>query len=131
MQGMISEISEGVIISVETFYQPDYSNPANHEFMFAYRITIENSNAFPVELHRRHWFIHDSDGSHKEVEGEGVVGVQPQINPGASYQYISGCNLRSEMGKMYGTYLMENLNNGKQFTVNIPAFKMVVPYKMN
>ena len=69
---MISEISEGVVISVETFYQPDYSNPTNHEFMFAYRITIENSNAFPIKLHRRHWFISDSDGSNKEVEGEGV-----------------------------------------------------------
>ncbi len=128
---MISEISEGVVISVETFYQPDYSNPTNHEFMFAYRITIENSNAFPIKLHRRHWFISDSDGSNKEVEGEGVVGVQPQINPGESYQYISGCNLRSEMGKMSGSYLMENINTGKQFSVNIPAFKMVVPYKMN
>ncbi|MEI7471471.1 MAG: Co2+/Mg2+ efflux protein ApaG [Ferruginibacter sp.] len=128
---MISEISEGVVISIETFYQPDYSNPANHEFMFAYRITIENSNAFPIKLHRRHWFISDSDGSNKEVEGEGVVGVQPQINPGESYQYISGCNLRSEMGKMSGRYLMENINTGKQFSVNIPAFKMVVPYKMN
>ena len=128
---MISEISEGVVISVETFYQPDYSNPTNHEFMFAYPITIENSNAFPIKLHRRHWFISDSDGSNKEVEGEGVVGVQPQINPGESYQYISGCNLRSEMGKMSGSYLMENINTGKQFSVNIPAFKMVVPYKMN
>ncbi len=128
---MISEISEGVIISVETFYQPDYSNPTNHEFMFAYRITIENSNAFPIKLRRRHWFISDSDGSNKEVEGEGVVGVQPQINPGETYQYISGCNLRSEMGKMSGSYLMENINTGNQFSVNIPVFKMVVPYKMN
>jgi ApaG protein len=128
---MVSKISEGVTISVETFYQPDYSNPANNEFMFAYRITIENNNTFPVKLLRRHWHINDSDGSHKEVEGEGVVGVQPQINPGNNYQYISGCNLRSEMGKMHGTYLMENINSKKQFRVLIPAFEMVVPYKMN
>lgn len=128
---MVSKISEGVTISVETFYQPDYSNPANNEFMFAYRITIENNNIFPIKLLRRHWHINDSDGSHKEVEGEGVVGIQPQINPGKNYQYISGCNLRSEMGKMHGTYLMENSNTQKQFRVLIPAFEMVVPYKMN
>jgi ApaG protein len=117
---MISKISEGITISVETYYQPDYSNPVNSEFMFAYRITIENNNAFPVKLLRRHWHIYDSNGSLREVEGEGVVGVQPQINPGESYQYVSGCNLRSEIGKMYGTYLMENINNKKPFDVIIP-----------
>jgi ApaG protein len=128
---MISKISEGVNIIVENFYQPDYSNPASSEYMFAYRITIENNNTFPVKLLRRHWFIYDATGSLREVEGEGVVGVQPQINPGQKYQYISGCNLRTEMGKMYGTYLMENSNNKKQFNVIIPAFEMTVPFKMN
>ena len=57
---MISKISEGITISVETYYQPEYSNPVNSEFMFAYRITIENNNAFPVQLLRRHWYIYDS-----------------------------------------------------------------------
>ena len=128
---MISKISEGITISVETYYQPDYSNPVNSEFMFAYRITIENSNTFPVKLLRRHWHIYDSNGSMREVEGEGVVGVQPQINPGDSYQYVSGCNLRTEMGKMYGTYLMENINNNKTFDVLIPAFEMTAPFKHN
>ena len=125
------KITEGVKISVETFYQPDYSNPVNNEFMFAYRITIENNNSFPVKLLRRHWHIYDSDGSLREVEGEGVVGVQPQINPGESYQYVSGCNLKTEMGKMSGTYLMENINNRKTFDATIPSFEMNVPYKMN
>ncbi len=128
---MISKISEGINISVETFYQPDYSNPVSSEYMFSYRITIENNNSFPVKLLRRHWNIFDSTGSQREVEGEGVVGVQPQINPGEKYQYISGCNLRTEMGKMHGTYLMENINNKKQFDVTIPAFEMTVPFKMN
>ncbi len=128
---MISKISEGIKVSVETFYQPEYSNPAESEFMFAYRITIQNSNAYAVKLLRRHWYIYDATGSLREVEGEGVVGVQPQINPGEEYQYISGCNLRTEMGKMYGTYLMENPNSGKQFDVTIPAFEMTVPFKMN
>lgn len=128
---MISKISEGITISVETYYQPEYSNPVNSEFMFAYRITILNSNAYPVKLLRRHWHINDSNGSLREVEGEGVVGVQPQINSGESYQYISGCNLRSEIGKMYGTYLMENINSKKEFKVIIPAFDMCAPFKLN
>jgi ApaG protein len=128
---MVSKISEGVTISVETFYQPDYSNPQSSEFMFAYRITIENNNSFPVKLLRRHWFIFDSDATHREVEGEGVIGNQPEINSGEKYQYISGCNLRTELGKMHGTYTMENLNNKKLFSVHIPAFEMTVPFKLN
>jgi ApaG protein len=128
---MISKISEGITISVETYYQPEYSNPVNSEFMFAYRITIENNNLFPVKLLSRHWHIHDSNGSLREVEGEGVVGVQPQINPGESYQYVSGCNLRSEIGKMHGTYLMENVNTQKPFNVMIPSFVMCAPFKLN
>ena len=128
---MISKISEGVTISVETFYQPEYSNPLTNEFMFAYRITIENNNPFTVQLLRRHWYIFDSNAEHREVEGEGVIGVQPLINPGEKYQYVSGCNLRSEMGKMHGIYFMENSHNKKTFLVNIPAFEMIVPLKLN
>jgi ApaG protein len=128
---MVSKVTEGVTVSVETYFQPDYSNPVNGEFMFAYRITIENNNAFPVRLLRRHWQIFDSNASHREVEGEGVVGVQPLINAGEQYQYISGCNLKTEMGKMHGTYLMEDLSQKKQFEVKIPVFDMVVPFKMN
>ena len=128
---MVSKISEGVTISVETFYQPEHSNPENSEYMFAYRITIENNNVFPVQLLRRHWYIFDSNATHREVEGEGVVGVQPRINPGEKYQYISGCNLRTEIGKMHGTYFMENKSTKKTFLVNIPSFEMTVPFKLN
>ena len=128
---MQTTTTEGVKISVETFYQPDYSQPLSNEFMFAYRITLENHNSFPIKLHRRNWQIFDSNGTHREVEGEGVVGVQPILKPGESYQYVSGCNLRTEMGKMKGTYQMENLNNKKMFEVDIPAFEMIVPMKYN
>ena len=128
---MVSKISEGIKISVETYYQPDYSNPVNNEFMFAYKITIENNNTFSVKLLSRHWYIYDSNSSVREVEGEGVVGVQPQINPGELYQYISGCNLRTEIGKMHGTYLMENITNKKTFSVVIPSFQMSTPFKLN
>jgi len=128
---MVSKISEGVEISVETFYQSDYSNPSNHEFMFAYRITLENHNSFAVQLLRRQWYIFDSNGEDREVEGEGVVGVQPVLQPGEQFQYVSGCNLKTEMGKMHGYYTMENQNNKTQFNVNIPAFEMIVPFKNN
>lgn len=128
---MISKISEGVKISVETFYQPEYSNPINFEFMFAYRITIENNNNFPVKLLTRHWYIYEGTGTSREVQGDGVVGVQPEIEPGNSYQYVSGCNLKSELGKMSGSYLFENINNKKLFEVSIPSFEMQVPFKLN
>ena len=76
---MANKISEGVEIDVETFYQPDYSNPVAGEHMFAYRITIWNHNNFPVKLHRRQWHIFDSNGSHREVEGEGVKCTEATI----------------------------------------------------
>ncbi len=128
---MISKISEGVEISVESFYQQDYSNPTQSEYMFAYRITIENHNAYSVKLHSRHWHIFDSDGTYREVQGEGVVGIQPVINAGDNYQYVSGCNLHTEMGRMQGTYQMENLHTKEMFDVNIPAFEMITPFKYN
>ncbi len=128
---MVSKISEGVEVSVEVFYQNDYSNPMNQDYMFAYRVSVENHNGFAVKLLRRHWFIFDSNGEHREVEGEGVIGIQPVLKPSEQYQYVSGCNLKTEMGKMHGTYLMENQNNKEQFYVNIPAFEMIVPFKNN
>ena len=128
---MISKISGGVTISVETFYQPEYSNPINCEFMFAYQITIENNNPFPVKLLSRHWFIRDSNGSIREVEGEGVVGMQPTIVTAGSYRYTSGCNLRSEIGRMHGTYLLENTHTHHTFSVSIPAFDLHAPFKLN
>jgi ApaG protein len=128
---MISKVSRGVKVSVETYYQPEYSNPLSSEYMFAYKITIENNNDFSIRLVSRHWYIYDSNGSMREVQGDGVVGVQPIIAPGNSYQYVSGCNLRSEMGKMNGSYQIENLNNKKTFDVIIPSFEMHAPFKMN
>jgi ApaG protein len=116
---------------VEQFYQPDYSNPVQQEFMFAYRVTIENNNSFPVQLLRRHWFIQDSNTEQREVEGEGVIGVQPVIAPQSQYQYISGCNLKSELGQMFGTYLMVNVHSREQFSVKIPVFQMEAPFKRN
>lgn len=131
LHNIVSKSSAGVKISVEVFYQSEYSNPTNNEFMFAYKVTIENGNSFAIKLMRRHWFIFDGAGNEREVEGEGVIGMQPIIQPNTSYTYISGCNLRTEMGKMYGTYQMENIQTNSHFTVQIPLFEMIVPFKLN
>jgi ApaG protein len=128
---MQTAITRGVKVSVETFYQPDYSSPLSGEFAFAYRITITNQSEHAVQLLRRHWFIVDATGDQKEVEGEGVVGQQPMLEPGFSYQYISGCNLRTEIGKMYGTYLMQRISDGKMFYVTIPVFLLTASNKLN
>lgn len=128
---MVSKISEGVNVSVETFYQAEFSNAANSEFMFAYKVTIENTNTYPVKLLSRHWVVFDSNGIKREVEGEGVIGMQPIINPAEKYQYISGCNLNTDIGKMSGSYLFQNILNKRTFSVAIPSFEMYTPFKLN
>jgi ApaG protein len=128
---MISEVTHGIKVIVETFYHREHSDYYNSQFVFAYRITIENESEYAIKLLRRHWFIFDSVGEHKEVEGEGVVGKQPVIQPGEHHQYISGCTLKSEMGTMRGTYQMQRLADGKLFDVVIPEFTLVTPEKLN
>ncbi|PWG82642.1 Co2+/Mg2+ efflux protein ApaG [Pararcticibacter amylolyticus] len=128
---MVTQITEGVKISVETIYQPEYSNPLYDHYMFAYKINIENLTGYSVQLMRRHWQIFDSNGTHREIEGDGVVGLQPVIEPGASHEYVSGCNLKTDIGSMKGCYAMRRLVDSEEFEVNIPEFIMIAPYKMN
>lgn len=131
---MVTEITKGVRVSVETFYQDDYSNPMEGEFIFAYRVTIENASESTIQLMSRHWYIYDSSnapGVFREVEGEGVVGQQPTLEPMQVYQYVSGCNLKSEMGRMFGTYTMQRSTDGKLFEVTIPEFELHATPKMN
>lgn len=128
---MVQKVTHDVNIVVETFYQAAQSRPLQSEYLFAYRITIENLGAVPVKLLRRHWHIIDSNGDVREVEGEGVVGQQPTIEPGENYQYISSCNLSSDVGKMYGTYTMEDLFTKKLLVVTIPEFQLIAPFKNN
>jgi ApaG protein len=124
-------ISQGVEVTVEVFYQPEYSQPVQHEFMFAYRITLVNHNLFTIQLIKRQWYIFDSCGERREVEGDGVIGQQPFLTPGESFQYVSGCNLKSEMGRMWGTYEMIETLSKKSFKVEIPSFQMTAPMKNN
>ena len=126
---MVTSITNGVKVSVETFYQADYSN--NGEFIFAYRVTIENKSDTTFQLLRRHWYIFDAIGVWREVEGEGVVGETPIIKPGESHQYVSGCHLIAPVGIMKGSYLMERKSSGEQFDVEIPQFEMVAPFLLN
>ena len=128
---MVNTITDGVKVSIETLYQQEYSNPANEHFMFAYKVTIENMTDYAVQLLRRHWSIFDSNGTHREVEGEGVVGLQPVIEPGNQHEYVSGCNLKTEMGTMKGEYQMLRLLDNHTFDVQIPEFQLVAPYKLN
>jgi ApaG protein len=128
---MVTEITQGVKVTVETEYQPSYSSPSQYHYVFTYRITIENQSDFTVQLMRRHWHIHDAAFLEREVEGDGVVGQQPVLEPGQTHQYVSGCNLKSGIGKMVGTYQMERVVDGIQFEVNIPEFCMIAPMRMN
>jgi ApaG protein len=128
---MATLITEGVKVSVITEYQKDYSSPSQSHYVFTYKITIENCSSHTVQLLRRHWFICDSNGFMKEVEGEGVVGKKPTLEPGEIHQYVSGCNLRTGIGKMSGTYLMERTIDGKLFKVVIPEFTLIVPFLNN
>ncbi|UBM59111.1 Co2+/Mg2+ efflux protein ApaG [Marinilongibacter aquaticus] len=128
---MISAITNGVKVSVKTEYQPYYSNARQMSYVFSYKIRIENCGDQTVQLLKRHWYIIDSNGYRREVEGDGVIGEQPIIEPGEFHEYVSGCNLATPMGKMYGTYTMERVLDGELFEVAIPEFHMITPYIQN
>lgn len=128
---MVTAITQDVKISVDTIYQDEHSNPANGHFMFAYRIRIENLSDYEIQLMRRQWFIFDSNGTVREVEGEGVVGAQPVIAPGDSYSYVSGSNLKTDIGSMRGRYLMHRSVDNTEFMVDIPEFQLIVPFRLN
>ncbi len=128
---MVTEITNGVLIGVEVQYQMEHSSPTQHHYVFSYRITIENKGEFTVQLQRRNWNIIDSNRSHKIVEGEGVIGQKPILEPGESFTYVSGCNLQTEIGKMKGYYIFERQMDGQLFDVTIPEFVMFAPWRQN
>ncbi len=128
---MVTEITQGIKVSVETEYQPSYSSPSQYHYVFTYKITIENQSEFTIQLLRRHWTIFDAGFSSREVDGEGVVGQQPVLEPNQTHHYVSGCNLKSGIGKMIGTYLMERVVDGIRFEVTVPEFHMVTPLRLN
>ena len=128
---MSTAVTEGIQVSVKTEYQHGYSSPLQAHFVFTYRIAIENNSEHTIQLLRRHWLIYDAHGQINEVEGPGVIGLQPVLEPGERHEYVSGCNLHSSMGKMVGTYLVERLVDGKQFRIQVPEFTLIVPFQLN
>ena len=124
---VVSENTNGIVVSVEVQYQVIYSKPNEGHYVFAYFVTIKNESPRTVQLLRRHWIIAEEDGIEREVEGPGVIGETPVLEPGDIHQYESGCPLRTHHGRMWGTYLMQSLPDETEFRVKIPEFKMDVP----
>ena len=127
----MTKITNGIKISVRVRFKEEYSEPDKNYFVFFYRITIENYGSEEVQLVRRHWDIFDSNGIKTIVEGEGVVGEKPILQPGELFSYESACNLESGMGRMGGFYEMMRTSNGELFQAEIPEFTMEVPYLLN
>ena len=120
----------GIRIKVETMYLPDRSSPRQGQFLFAYHITISNVGVETAQLLSRHWIITDAEGEVQEFRGPGVVGEQPVLEPGTSYEYTSYCPLKTNVGTMQGTYTMVR-PGGEQFEARIAPFTLAVPNALN
>lgn len=117
-----------ITISVNPVYLDDQSSPGDNHYVWAYRVRIENKSDNTVQLKRRHWKITDAYGRIQEVQGAGVVGEQPVLHPGDSYEYTSGTPLPTPSGIMVGRYQMET-EGGERFDVDIPAFSLDSPHE--
>ena len=118
--------SRDVTVLVAVSYLPEQSDPGKGRWFWAYHIRIENGGAQPVQLVSRHWQITDGRGNQHEVRGEGVVGEQPLIGPGGSFDYVSGCPLNTPFGSMEGEYHMIAAD-GTSFEATIPRFALLAP----
>ncbi len=128
---MFKITTNNIKISVQTKYFWQQSVPKENHYFFVYYITIENKGDYTVQLLKRHWEIFDSGNETRFVDGEGVVGETPILEPNQKFTYNSGCNLVSEIGYMKGHYEMQELVTNKIFKVQIPKFDLVVPAKLN
>jgi len=123
---MYRAVTRNIEVSVEPMYLADRSDPAESRYVWAYRVTIVNNSDEFAQLLTRYWHITDGNGKVEEVRGPGVVGEQPELNPGDSYQYTSGCPLTTPTGFMVGRYTMRDAD-GALFDVQIPAFSLDLP----
>ena len=121
-----SATTRGVTVRVSVSFLPEQSEPSRGRWFWAYHIRLENEGDSTVQLLTRHWVITDGRGARHSVEGEGVVGEQPLIAPGSSFDYVSGCPLATPMGAMQGSYRMVG-EDGETFDVEIPRFRLVAP----
>lgn len=113
-------------IRVKVVYVPAESRPEKAYHFFAYKISITNNGSSSAQLMSRHWIITDSSGHKEEVRGPGVVGIQPKIQPGQTFEYDSACPLNTSTGSMKGTYHFVG-ENGETFSVEIPEFYLIAP----
>ena len=121
--------TRGVTVRVAASYLPDQSQPEASRWFWSYHVRIENEGAAAVQLLSRHWLIRDANGVQHEVKGDGVVGEQPVIQPGASFDYVSGCPLNTRHGSMEGSYLM--VMDGYRFGAVIPRFTLSIPAEVS
>jgi ApaG protein len=125
---MYSQSTRSIRITVEPTYLDDQSAPEEQRFVWAYHVRIENQGPETVQLRSRYWRITDARGKVQEVRGAGVVGEQPVLKPGESFEYTSGTPLPTSSGFMVGTYQMEN-ETGERFDVAVPAFSLDNPHQ--
>ena len=118
--------TQGVRGAVRSEYLPHRSSPEERRFVFAYTVIISNEGGERVQLRSRHWVITDGRGRIEEVRGRGVVGEQPLIDPGESFQYTSGCVLETPQGTMHGSYRMQR-DDGSSFDAEISPFVLATP----
>lgn len=123
---MYSARTRDIEVEVEPYYLEEQSDPDESRYVWGYRIVISNHSSRPVRLVQRYWHITDENGLVDEVEGLGVVGEQPHLKPGDSYEYSSGCPLDTPSGMMFGHYQMET-DDGETMIVDIPAFSLDSP----
>lgn len=123
---MYNSITRDISVSVLPVYVEERSNPDTNQYFWAYRVVVENKSAETVQLVSRHWHITDGDGLVEEVNGAGVVGEQPILKPGDTFEYTSGCPLPTSSGIMKGHYQMKH-QDGSLFDVAIPAFSLDLP----
>ena len=123
---MVSSVTDGVRVAVESFFLSKRSDPEQRRYVFAYRITISNESGETLQLLRRRWVITDRDQKVTEVSGDGVVGEQPVLEPGDSHTCTSGSVIETEIGTMEGCYEMQG-ETGRIFEVEIPQFLLAVP----
>jgi ApaG protein len=121
--------TRAIRVAVSPAYLDDQSDPEDDRYVWSYTVTIENKSAVPVQLLSRYWNIVDGFGRIQEVRGPGVVGAQPVIAPGTSFQYTSGCPLETASGSMSGHYQMRSVPSGESFEAEIPAFLLESPYE--
>jgi ApaG protein len=128
---LLTKTTSGVRITVHPRYEENLSFAPEESYVFSYHITVENQNDYPVKLLRRHWFIFDSVGINREVEGAGVVGETPLIMPGEFFSYNSACDLKSPRGSMHGFYTMQRFGTEELFEVNVPQFNLEAPHSLS